>query len=175
MKVGLFIGRFQPLHRGHLLMIKKLAATVDRLIIGLGSSNAEVSCRNPFSVPERKEMISRVMKEIGHRHYEIVELLDIKSDEEWIKTLQKTVGKFDISWSGSEWVLRVFKAHGLPIDRIKEFPGLSGTKIRKKMAQGLPWLKFVPSSVRKYLREIGVVKRVRELCLGSVRTTGKKV
>lgn len=164
MRVGLFIGRFQPLHKGHLFMIKKLVTTVDRLVIGLGSSHAAPFCKNPFTVLERREMIKRVMKELGVRNYEIVELPDCESDEEWMKGVQKVVGKFDIAWSGSEWVLRVLEAQGLPIERIKEFPGFSATKIRRRMAQGLPWLKFVPLSVRKYLREIKAVQRVRTLC-----------
>lgn len=175
MAVGLFIGRFAPLHRGHLLMMKECAEKVERLVVALGSADATPSCKNPFTVDERAEMVRRGMKEIGVANYEIVELRDCERDEEWIKELQEVVGKFDMAWSGSTWIQRVFKEHGLPIEPIKEFPGLSGTKIRKKMAQGLPWLKFVPLSVRKYLREIRAVRRARALCFGSVSTTDKKV
>lgn len=194
MKVGLFIGRFQPLHYGHLMMIQKCAKKVDRLVIALGSSNAAPSCKNPFTASERAEMVRRGMKEIGVGNYEIVELPDFASDEEWVREVERvqqvaptppnlpsgrggneTVsppyrggvrggGPFDFAWSGSEWVQRVFKDHGLPIEAIKEFPGLSGTKIRGKMSHGLPWLKFVPLSIRKYLKEIKAVSRVRTLC-----------
>ncbi|MBI2551727.1 adenylyltransferase/cytidyltransferase family protein [Candidatus Uhrbacteria bacterium] len=195
MRIGLFIGRFQPLHKGHVLIIKKCGRQVDRLVIGLGSSNAELACKNPFTAGERREMIRRGMKEAGVRNYAVAELPDFKSDAEWVKEVLERVrgvaptppnlpsgrgGKivsppfqggvrggpasFDLAWSGSEWVQRVFKEEGLPIEPIKEFPGLSATKIRRKMSKGLPWLKYVPLSVRKYLREIGAVKRVRTLC-----------
>lgn len=146
------------------MMIKECAAKVARLVIGLGSSNAPPSCKNPFTTAERREMIVRGMKEIGVKYYEIVELPDVQSDEEWVREVQKIAGKFDLAWSGSEWVHKVFQTHGLPIEKIKEFPGLSGTKIRKKMSQGLPWLKFVPLSVRKYLKKIKAVPRARILC-----------
>ena len=162
MKTGLFIGRFQPLHYGHLWMIQMIARQVDHLIIGLGSSNSAPSCKNPFTAPERIEMIKRGMKEIGVRGYSIVELPDFKSDEEWIKEMGKF--SFDTAWSGNEWVQRVFKEHGLPIEVIKEFPGLSGTKIRRHIVTGQPWLKFIPLSVRKYLQEIKATTRVRTLC-----------
>jgi len=164
MKVGLFIGRFQPLHRGHLLIMKKLAPRTGRFIVGLGSTNIGPSCENPFAVEERREMVVKVMKEIGIRHFKIVELPDFARDEEWVRVVRRTVGDFDIAWSGDPWVIRVFKAQGLPIEQIKEFPGYSATKIRRRMVQGLPWLKYIPLSTRKYLREIGAVKRVRTLC-----------
>ncbi|MEK6857287.1 MAG: adenylyltransferase/cytidyltransferase family protein, partial [Nanoarchaeota archaeon] len=39
MKTGLFIGRFQPLHKGHVEVMKTLAETLDKLVIAIGSSN----------------------------------------------------------------------------------------------------------------------------------------
>lgn len=164
MRVGLFIGRFQPLHRGHLLMIKECAKKVGQLVVAIGSSDVSPSCKNPFTAAERAEMARRGMKELGITNYEIVEVPDFESDEEWVKMVQKVVGKFDRAWSGSEWVLRVFRAHKLSVESIKEYPGLSGTKIRKRMAQRLPWLKYVPLSVRRYIREIHGAQRVRQLC-----------
>ncbi len=152
------------MHQGHLLMIKKLTLRVDRLIIGLGSTNVQPNCENPFSAEERKEMLRRGMKEAGVRNYEILELPDFESDEEWVKTVRKLVGEFDTAWSGDAWVLRLFKENHLPIETIQEFPGYSATKIRRRMVQGLPWLKYVPLSIRKYLKDAGAVKRVRELC-----------
>jgi len=184
MKIGLFIGRFQPLHYGHLLMIKQCASKVEQLIIGLGSVNVAQSCQDPFTAQERMEMIKKGMKELGIRNsdaagrspdpsgrrgYEIVELPDMASDEAWVKMVAKTAGKFDISWSGDKRVVSIFEKSGLPVVRIKEFPGLSGTKIRRRMAQGQNWLKLVPLSVRKYLAEIGAVKRVRNLCQSKPR------
>ena len=164
MKVGLFIGRFQPLHYGHLRMIKDIAAKVDHLIIGLGSPDAKPSCKNPFTAHERKEMIARAAREIGLKKYEVREIPDTGKDVDWIASLKKAAPSFTMAWSGSEWVLRVLAEHRLPVTRIKEFPGLSGTKIRRHIVQGQPWLTYVPLSIRRYLKEIGAVRRVRELC-----------
>ncbi len=87
MRTGLFIGRFQPLDPGHVMMIKQCASKVDRLVIAIGSADAKPSCKNPFTAKERSEMVMRGMKEIGVRNYEVVELPDCESDEEWVKVV----------------------------------------------------------------------------------------
>ena len=48
-KRGVFIGRFQPFHNGHLEAIKKLLIEVDELIIMIGSSQYSHSFDNPFT------------------------------------------------------------------------------------------------------------------------------
>lgn len=52
-----FLGRFQPLHNGHLQVIKKAFELTDNLIMLVGSSNVSRSIRNPFTFEERKCMI----------------------------------------------------------------------------------------------------------------------
>lgn len=160
---GLFIGRFQPLHKGHLLVIREIALQCDRLVIGIGSVNAPGGKRNPFSAGERSEMVRRAMKEIGVKNYEIIEIEDESEDKEWLQSVQKKAGNFDMCWAGQGILIDIFKKVGLPITKIKEFPGLSGTRVRRSMERGLPWRKYIPMSVRKYLDEIGAVRRVRGL------------
>jgi len=54
---GLLIGRFQPFHLGHLKALHFALSKVDKLWIGLGSSNKPLQKNNPFSAEERNEMI----------------------------------------------------------------------------------------------------------------------
>lgn len=56
-KVGVFIGRFQPLHIGHLETIERALAEVDELVIIIGSARTARNLRNPFTANERREMI----------------------------------------------------------------------------------------------------------------------
>ena len=51
---GLLIGRFQPFHLGHLDALRFALSKVDKLWIGLGSSNKPLQKNNPFSAEERK-------------------------------------------------------------------------------------------------------------------------
>ena len=54
---GLLIGRFQPFHLGHLSALRFALPKVDKLWLGLGSSNKPIEKNNPFSIEERKKMI----------------------------------------------------------------------------------------------------------------------
>jgi len=56
---ALFIGRFQPFHKGHLLFLKSIYTQYDKIIIGIGSSQYSNSLDNPFSYDERKMMIEK--------------------------------------------------------------------------------------------------------------------
>lgn len=54
---GVFIGRFQPFHQGHLHNIKHGLAYCQKLIILIGSAYRSRSIKNPFTFEERQKMI----------------------------------------------------------------------------------------------------------------------
>ena len=49
---GLLIGRFQPFHLGHLEALQFALSKVDKLWVGLGSSNKPVEKNNPFTAEQ---------------------------------------------------------------------------------------------------------------------------
>jgi len=55
---GLLIGRFQPFHLGHLDAVLFGLARTENLFICIGSSNKSNERKNPFSVEERREMVT---------------------------------------------------------------------------------------------------------------------
>ena len=69
MKRGVYVGRFQPLHNGHLTDIKAASKEVDELAIGIGSSQEDHTAQNPFTTTERMEMISLTLKKEGIENY----------------------------------------------------------------------------------------------------------
>lgn len=60
-KVGVFIGRFQPLHAGHLSTIERAITEVDELVIVIGSARTARNLRNPFTADERRAMIESAL------------------------------------------------------------------------------------------------------------------
>lgn len=56
-KLGILVGRFQTLHKGHEDMINSAAELCERVAIFVGSSQESGTSTNPFSYETRKEML----------------------------------------------------------------------------------------------------------------------
>lgn len=62
MKAAIVIGRFQPLHLGHLSLLEKAKEVADVVFVLIGSANRAPSIKNPFTYEERKEKIKQYME-----------------------------------------------------------------------------------------------------------------
>jgi bifunctional NMN adenylyltransferase/nudix hydrolase len=97
MKNGIFIGRFQPVHHGHLHAIGVASTQVDKLYILVGSANQCRSIKNPWTFQERKHMLRAKLRTAGISNYEIIPLNDhIYSDSQWIADVRATVEHHDM-------------------------------------------------------------------------------
>ena len=82
--IALMVGRFQPLHNGHLRDIKLMLQENDTVIIGIGSYQlTERSKRNPFLPAERYKMLLVIAEKLKQKpegkEIFIVPLADIDS------------------------------------------------------------------------------------------------
>ena len=46
---GILIGRMQPVHNGHIEVIKKTLEEVDEIVIGIGSAQKSHELKDPFT------------------------------------------------------------------------------------------------------------------------------
>lgn len=58
--LGMVIGRFQVLHKGHQMMVKHALEFCDQVVVYIGSSQEQRTQANPFSFEERAEMFRQV-------------------------------------------------------------------------------------------------------------------
>lgn len=88
----IFIGRFQPFHRGHLQVLKQALAQSQQVIVLIGSARQARNTRNPFSVAERQAMIldSLSANEATRVHCVAVEDC-LYNDTLWVKNIQDAV------------------------------------------------------------------------------------
>lgn len=99
-----FIGRFQPFHRGHQAVIDAALKQAKEVIVVVGSSFAARNIRNPFTFQERKEMIEACYPDDGtmkqaHKRVKVVPVSDYPYDDnKWIAAIQNVVHGA-ISWS----------------------------------------------------------------------------
>ena len=76
MEYSLMVGRFQPLHTGHIALIRKVLDEGKNVCIGL--KNTGKDGRNPYSVSKRIAMFRKEFsKEIRNKRIQIRILLDI--------------------------------------------------------------------------------------------------
>ena len=92
-KVGLYIGRFQPFHKGHLSVVQEALDHCDKLIIAIGSAQESGTEKNPFGFELRKELIRRSLWGRGSRCViiGINDRTEVKDDEGWGEYLIKEV------------------------------------------------------------------------------------
>ncbi|XZG69579.1 bifunctional nicotinamide-nucleotide adenylyltransferase/Nudix hydroxylase [Chitinibacteraceae bacterium HSL-7] len=89
-----FIGRFQPVHNGHLAVIEAALAQADKLIVICGSARSAISPRNPFSLAERETMLRMALPEAWQSRVFVVGCSDrMYNDQQWVSEVQALVDK----------------------------------------------------------------------------------
>jgi nicotinamide-nucleotide adenylyltransferase len=166
-KCGLFVGRFQPLHNGHVFAIKYALKECDFLYIGLGSADKSHEERNPFTAAERIAMIKATLegKNVDPKTWMIIPLPDTASHYLWTKMVKMLVPEFDVVFSNDELTSRLFEEEGVvtievPLQKREK---LAATEIRNKILTGKPWEDLVPKPVTEIVKKIKGEERIRKI------------
>jgi bifunctional NMN adenylyltransferase/nudix hydrolase len=87
-----FIGRFQPVHNGHLEVIRQALVHSKKLIILIGSAHSPRNLRNPWTVLEREAMIRANFSALDNENIITAPLMDVLyNDKVWVRNVQNTV------------------------------------------------------------------------------------
>jgi nicotinamide-nucleotide adenylyltransferase len=162
---GLLIGRFQPFHLGHLEALNFALSKVDKLWVGLGSSNKPPGKNNPFSAEERKEMILSSINDTIKNKIEIYFIPDFENHEKWIEHIDSIVPQFDIVFTNDEMTKYLYSKREImviPIPFTKR-DVLSGTNIRDLIISDQPWEQFVPDGTKQFLNETNAKHLLKNL------------
>ncbi|MFH1827374.1 MAG: adenylyltransferase/cytidyltransferase family protein [bacterium] len=150
-KTGLIIGRFQPFHKGHLYLIREALKKIDKLIIGIGSSNINNE-KNPFSYKEREKYIKTALKKykLLDKIIKIVPLEDYPDNNDyWLQELKKKTGNFNVAVSNNDWVIGILKERDIKTISFSFYKRdiYEGVKIRKELKKS----KNSAQILKKYL------------------------
>ncbi len=167
-KIALFIGRFQPIHHGHIYVLKNILKSYDLLKIGIGSSQLSHTKNDPFTSDERKQFLNAVLKkrEISPDLYNIYEITDIFNAKKWVDHVISIVGEFDVIFSNSNWVRQLFQTKGIKIGKkITIFKSkFNATNIRKLIIKdNRGWLRLVPKEVVNLIKKFNGIERIKLL------------
>lgn len=153
-----FIGRFQPFHKGHEAVITKALTMARKVVVVVGSSFAARNIRNPFTFVERATMITEafnnpniIVKGISDYPYD---------DNKWKMAVRrvvkeatpdaKTIGLIGHSKDSTSYYLKIFPDWGsVEADNVD---GLNATDIRNTHLSGfIVDISVVPPSTNKFL------------------------
>lgn len=159
-----FIGRFQPLHNGHMAALKQALSRAPRILIGIGSSQASHQKKNPFSYAERRHMLLLALRglKVGKNKARIIPIPDVFNDNRWAASILRH--PFDEAFSGSRWVKRCLKGKK-PVHSPRMFRRLEyrATLVRTRLRDNKKWAHLVPAPVARFLMGIGGPMRIRAL------------
>ena len=166
-KRGLFIGRFQPFHLGHLAAIKDVLEEVDELVIVIGSAQYSHNLDNPFTAGERLIMVRKALEEarMDYSRVWVVPVLDAHLHMMWVSAVEGYTPPFDVVYSNEPLTRRLFIEAGYMVNAVRfhERKLYSSTEIRERMLKGESWEKLVPKGVAAFIKEIDGVNRLRDL------------
>jgi len=162
---GLLIGRFQPFHLGHLHALKFALSQVDKLWIGLGSSNKPLQKNNPFSAEERKKMILNSIDDSIKKRIEIYFIPDLENHIKWIELIGNIVPNFDVIFTNDELTRHLYSKKNVKVISIpfSNRDILSGTNIRDRILSDQKWENLVPIGTKIFLNKINVKDRLKIL------------
>ena len=154
-KVGLYVGRFQPFHNGHLSIVEESLAHCDRLILVIGSAQESGTERNPFDKDLRRRCIEQALGDLNQ--YVIVicvnDRAQVRDDGAWgeymLKEVERQTGlRPTINFQGKEGIRsRWFEGIdivNMEVDR--DVVPISATQVRKVILDNnyIAFTKLVP-------------------------------
>ncbi|MDR8726215.1 bifunctional nicotinamide-nucleotide adenylyltransferase/Nudix hydroxylase [Burkholderia pseudomultivorans] len=87
-----FIGRFQPPHRGHLNVLKSALSRAERVCVLIGSTDKPRTVKDPFSFDERRQMLASLLDAAERERVTIAPVQDSTyNDGDWVRWVQDAV------------------------------------------------------------------------------------
>jgi len=161
---ALYVGRFQPFHKGHLKVARQIADEVDEVVVAVGSAQESHTLRNPFTAGERVSMITKAVDELDTTFYAIP-VEDINRNSVWTSHIRSICPPFEAVYTNNPLVVRLFKEEGIDVrqNHLYEREKYSGREIRSRMLEGGDWRSLVPGATEAVVDEVDGVERLRDL------------
>jgi nicotinamide-nucleotide adenylyltransferase len=178
---GVIHGRFQVLHNDHLTYLLAGKALCKHLVVGItnpdpsrvreetADSHRSSRSANPLTYYERYQLIRAALTEADCSLDEFSVVPLPIHDPQLYRYYVPTEAVFFLAiyddWGRQK--KKYFESLHLEIHVLREVPpeekGISGTEVRREMADGDPWEHRVPGSVARLLKQWNIPQRLRSL------------
>lgn len=158
----IYIGRFQPVHFGHLHIIQKALLQAEKLIILLGSSQESRTLKNIWTAEERIKMFQSALNADELKKICFIPIEDIPNDEIWKQYIQNKINKVigekspSIGLIGhtkdeSSYYLKLFPQWDYL--EVENYQNISATPLRKRFLAGETTFPEIPNNVLNQMLE----------------------
>jgi len=167
MKRGLVIGKFMPLHKGHIALINFAAQQCDEVIVSMSVTTSDsIDGALRFSwIQEIFQHEARIKPAMVEDNFDDETLPLPARTKIWASFIKKRFPPIDLIFSSEEYgepFAKNLGAQHITFDRVrKEFP-VSASQIRKHPFQ---YWSFIPEKVQPYF--------VKKICFYGPESTGK--
>ncbi|MCV0398773.1 MAG: nicotinamide-nucleotide adenylyltransferase [Nitrosarchaeum sp.] len=169
------MGRFQPFHNGHMELVKQILNECDEIIIAITSSQFNYLEKDPFTAGERIEMIHNSLRDsdVDLTRCFVIGVENQFNIATWSSYLKAALPKFDIVYSGNDYVKMLLADSGIEVvpPKFLDRTQYNATKIRKMIVSDEQWQKFVPSAVVDFIRTINGENRLKVISKSDTKPT----
>lgn len=174
---GLFIARFQPIHKGHVNVIKEILEVVDELLVVVAAAQVSHTLKNPLTAGERLEMVRQALIEASMPmdRLWILPAQDIFDNAVWVTHLKRLLPPFDIMFSNNPFTINLFEEAGLKTKRTSVFERekFSATAIRQAIIDQKSIKDRVYPSTLKLIDQWKIRKRLLSIVSDEIEESKK--
>jgi len=169
-------GEFQPLHRGHIQLLKHIAARFPHIVIGLCGADAPVSADRPLTVTERQTLMEDVLAttawslvegdddSIAHPHFAFLNLKDTENDQAWLEQISEAAPDISAVYTTNQSVADIFSSANFPVfsHQMYKPAEYKCLEIRRRIVKKEPWDRLVPTKVERFLSTPSTLARFQQ-------------
>jgi pantetheine-phosphate adenylyltransferase len=156
-ELGLFMGRFQPFHKGHMYALRSAYSSCKKVVVGIGGAQERGTQRNPIDAKNRIRIIRAALRgsKMKPSRLKFLAVPDFNDNEKWFNYIIRAYPQIDAVFSRNVLVKSIFRGHGIVTvspawhDRKR----LQATKIRSKIIRDIPWHDSVPKGAIRAIEE----------------------
>lgn len=91
--IAIYIGRFEPVHNGHVALLRRALASAQQAIVVVGSAWQTRTPKNPFTWQEREAMLRGALPEADRARVTVVPMRDYYNEAIWVKAVHEAVAQ----------------------------------------------------------------------------------
>ena len=118
---AIYIGRFEPVHNGHVALLQRALASARQVIVVMGSAWQVRSPKNPFTWPERADMLRSALPEADRARLQVLPVRDYYNEALWVQAVQRGVAALVPAAGGRIGLVGHFK--DATSSYLRSFPG----------------------------------------------------